>query len=50
VTRTHARVKGTLYEGGTRVCALANWPGHIKAGTVDEMIRLDWRPPDSLGA
>jgi arylsulfatase A-like enzyme len=26
--------KGSLYEGGTRVCALANWPGHIKPGTV----------------
>src|SRR6185295_5444905 len=26
--------KGTLYEGGTRVCALANWPGHIKGGSV----------------
>lgn len=33
--------KGTLYEGGTRVCALANWPGHIKAGsTVDGMIHV----------
>src|SRR5262249_41740720 len=30
--------KGTLYEGGTRVCAFASWPGHIKAGTVDGMI------------
>ncbi len=30
--------KGTVYEGGTRVCALANWPGHIKAQTVDGMI------------
>jgi arylsulfatase A-like enzyme len=30
--------KGTLYEGGTRVCALANWPGHIKAGTVDGLV------------
>jgi arylsulfatase A-like enzyme len=26
--------KGTLYEGGTRVVALANWPGHIKPGSV----------------
>jgi arylsulfatase A-like enzyme len=26
--------KGTLYEGGTRVVALANWPGKIKAGAV----------------
>jgi arylsulfatase I/J len=24
--------KGTLYEGGTRVVALANWPGHIRPG------------------
>src|SRR5262249_28315420 len=30
--------KGTLYEGATRVCALANWPGHIKAETVDGLI------------
>ena len=30
--------KGTLYEGGTRVCALANWPGKIRPGTVDGMI------------
>ncbi len=30
--------KGTLYEGGTRVCALANWPGHIAAGAVDGLI------------
>ena len=26
--------KGALYEGGTRVVALANWPGRIPAGTV----------------
>jgi arylsulfatase A-like enzyme len=33
--------KGTLYEGGTRVIALANWPGHIKSGTtVDGMIHV----------
>lgn len=31
--------KGSLYEGGTRVVALASWPGHIKEGiAVDEMI------------
>jgi arylsulfatase A-like enzyme len=30
--------KGTLYEGGTRVCAFANWPGHIKPGTVGALI------------
>ena len=38
--------KGSLYEGGTRVAALANWPGHIKAGsTVDGMIHaVDWYP------
>jgi len=33
--------KGTLYEGGTRVVAFANWPGRIKAGTVlDETIHV----------
>jgi len=30
--------KGTLYEGATRVAALANWPGHIKAQTVDGLM------------
>ena len=30
--------KGTLFEGGTRVCALANWPGRIKPQAVDGMI------------
>ena len=30
--------KGTIYDGGTRVCALANWPGKIKPGTVDGLI------------
>jgi len=39
--------KGTLYEGGTRVVALASWPGHIKEGsTVNEMIHtVDLYPP-----
>ena len=38
--------KGDLYEGATRVCALANWPGHIKEGsTVDQIIHaVDWYP------
>jgi len=33
--------KGSLYEGGTRVVAVANWPGHIRPGsTVDAMIHV----------
>lgn len=32
--------KGTLYEGGTRVVALANWPGRIKPAVVEEMIHV----------
>jgi arylsulfatase A-like enzyme len=38
--------KGTLYEGGTRVCALANWPGQIKPGTVinEPLHIVDWFP------
>ncbi len=33
--------KGSLYEGGTRVIALVNWPGHVKSGTVvDGMIHV----------
>ena len=33
--------KASLYEGGTRVVALANWPGHIPPGTVvDEPIHI----------
>jgi arylsulfatase A-like enzyme len=33
--------KGSLFEGGCRVCALANWPGHIKSGiTADGMIHV----------
>lgn len=30
--------KASLFEGGTRVCALANWPGKIKAGEVDGLV------------
>lgn len=37
--------KGTTYEGGTRVAAFANWPGHIKAGVVNQpMHMVDWYP------
>lgn len=32
--------KGMLFEGGTRVCAMANWPGQIKPGTVDGLIHV----------
>jgi len=32
--------KGTTYEGGTRVVALANWPGQIKPGVVNEMMHV----------
>ncbi len=30
--------KGTLFEGATRVCALANWPGRIQPQTVEGLI------------
>ncbi len=38
--------KGTLYEGGIRVCSFATWPGKIPAGiTIDEpMHAVDWYP------
>ncbi|WP_456634124.1 arylsulfatase B [Bradyrhizobium sp. USDA 10063] len=38
--------KGSLYEGGTRVVSIINWPGKIKPGTVvDEMIHVvDYYP------
>lgn len=32
--------KGMLYEGGTRVTALAYWPGRIKPGEVKEIIHV----------
>lgn len=32
--------KASLYEGGTRVVALANWPGHIQPGVVTERIHI----------
>ena len=30
--------KGSLFDGGTLVCACANWPGHIKEQTVKGLI------------
>ncbi|MBI5396711.1 MAG: arylsulfatase [Verrucomicrobia bacterium] len=37
--------KGTIYEGGIRVCAFASWPGRIPAGTIKEPIHaVDWYP------
>src|SRR4051812_22749758 len=38
--------KGTLYEGGVRVCAFVTWDGRIKPGNhVDEpMHMVDWYP------
>lgn len=38
--------KGTIYEGGIRVCAAVNWPGHIPAGkTIEEPLQgVDWYP------
>ncbi len=38
--------KGSSYEGGFRVPAIAWWPGHVKAGTVNMDIwsHMDWWP------
>lgn len=38
--------KGTLYEGGVRVCAFATWPGKIPAGTTvtGPLHIVDWYP------
>ncbi|MBN2507878.1 MAG: arylsulfatase [Verrucomicrobia bacterium] len=38
--------KGTLYEGGVRVCAFAHWPGRIPAGVTvrHPMHIVDWFP------
>ena len=42
--------KGSLYEGGTRVVAFANWPGHVKAaGTTNEMIHVVDMYPTLVG-
>ncbi len=38
--------KGTIYEGGVRGCAFANWPGHIPSGVriKEPMHVVDWYP------
>jgi arylsulfatase A-like enzyme len=37
--------KGTLYEGGTRVCAFANWPAKLKPRKfTTPMHCVDWLP------
>ena len=38
--------KGTIYEGGVRVCAFATWPTHIAASSkIDEPLHgVDWYP------
>ncbi len=42
--------KGSLYEGGTRVPAFINWPGHIKPGTVvDGMMHVVDTYPTLIG-
>lgn len=41
--------KGTLYEGGTRVVALANWPGRVTPGDANGLIHITDMLP-TLGA
>ena len=38
--------KGTVYEGGTRVCACVAWQGHIKPGSAiaQPLHMVDWYP------
>ena len=38
--------KGSIYEGGVRGCAFANWPGRIPAGkrSKEPMHTVDWYP------
>lgn len=41
--------KTTVYEGGTRVVALANWPGKIEAGAVNQPIHVVDMYPTLVG-
>ncbi len=38
--------KGTIWEGGVRVCAFVNWPGHVPAGAriAQPIHMVDWYP------
>jgi arylsulfatase A-like enzyme len=38
--------KGTIYEGGVRSCAFANWPGQIRSNTIVNAALhiVDWYP------
>ena len=38
--------KGTIYEGGVRVCACVNWPGRVPAGSrvAQPIHAVDWYP------
>lgn len=38
--------KGSIFEGGVRLCAFACWPGHLPAGkVVDQPVHMiDWYP------
>lgn len=37
--------KGSLYEGGVRVVALAHWPGRLRHGVMTSMVHVtDWYP------
>lgn len=38
--------KGSIFEGGVRLCAFACWPGHVPAGkVVDQPVHVvDWYP------
>jgi arylsulfatase A-like enzyme len=42
--------KASLYEGGTRVVALASWPGHVKPGSVvDQPLHIEDMYPTLAG-
>ncbi|MDZ4850748.1 MAG: arylsulfatase [Pirellulaceae bacterium] len=45
--------KGSVYEGGIRVPTIVRWPGHVKAGSVNETCSYfaDWFPTlcDAVG-